>query len=240
MWKLFSSETEDRGNTSNVYARQIQEVKKVWNGNRYKNFGIERIVMLVLVILPFLDVGLLLRNMFKGEGKLLHRKLFIDIYVLLNLVFPMLVLFLNWYSSSIVVWICLYFGVQTIIALLSMAFLYRFIPGAISHTRNLILLFLNFMQFVFLFAILYVSWGKDCFGSCGEIVQLKPLHALYLSFETFTTVGFGDIVPMNDRGYLIIVIQMITQLVFAYIIFTVFSDKIGSVTFYNKVRKEQS
>lgn len=237
MWKLFSSETENRGKTSDVYARQVMEVKKVWNGNRYRNFGIERIVMLVLVILPFIDVGLFFRNMFKGEGKLLHRKLFTDFYVVLNLALPVLVLYHGWYRCTLVVWICIYFGFQTIVALLSMAFLYNVIPGAISHKRNLISLFLNFLQFVFLFAILYVSWGENSFGSCGEIVNLKPLQAVYLSFETFTTVGFGDIVPINDRGYYIIIIQMIVQLVFAYIIFTVFSDKIGSATFYNKAKK---
>lgn len=234
MWKIFSSETEDRGYTIDVYSRQIQEIKNVWNGNRYRNFGIERVVMLILAILPFTDVGLLLRNLFRGKGKLLHRKLFIDFYVVLNVLFPLCVLFLEWFSYSWIVWICVYLGFQTTNALLSMVFLHKIIPGAISHNRNLIALFLNYLQMILLFAIIYVSWGEDCFGSSGEIVKMKPLHALYLSLETFTTVGFGDIIPLKDRGYIIMIFQMLIQLIFVYIIFVIFSDKIGASTFYNK------
>ncbi len=237
MWKIFSSVTEDKGNTTDVYSRQIQEIKNVWNGNRYKNFGIERFVMLILVVLPFTDVALLLRNLFRGKGKLLYRKLFIDFYVVLNVLFPLLVLFFEWYSCSWIVWICVYLGFQTISSLLSMVFLHKIIPGAISHNRNLIALFLNFLQIVILFAILYVSWGEDCFGSCNKIVKMVPLHALYLSFETFTTVGFGDIIPLQDRGYIIMIFQMLIQLIFVYIIFVIFSDKIGASTFYNNNEK---
>ena len=121
MWKLFSSETEDKGNTKSTITRQVKEFRKVWNGKPYHNFGVERVVMLILVLLPFGDLGLYYRNLFIGKKQLLHRKIYIDFYVVLNLILPILVLFCGWYMYSWVVVVCIYFGVMTMAALLSMS-----------------------------------------------------------------------------------------------------------------------
>lgn len=74
--------------TKNTINRQIGYVKKVLNDKGYKSFGIEKILRLLLVILPFVDVGLYLRNCFQGEGKLKSRKIATDVYVVLNMLFP--------------------------------------------------------------------------------------------------------------------------------------------------------
>ena len=133
------------------------------------------------------------------------------------------------YNHLILVFICIYFSFETLMALLSMIFLRPNIPEAISYARNLLCLFLNYMQFVFFFAILYLKFGSGClFGN-----EPSRLKAIYLSLEVFTTVGFGDFHGCERSDYIILIIQMIVLLIFVYIIFTLFVSRIGKRTFYN-------
>ncbi len=223
--------------TKSTIKRQKEYVKKVWTNKGYKSFGIEKMVRLILVILPFLDLGLYLRNCFQGEKKLKSRKIATDAYVVLNMLFPLMVLYFGWYNCKIVVWICFYFGVMTLLVLLSMSFLLDLIPRAMSNQRNVICLFLNYCQIVFLFAVLYLGLASDGFGSDGEIMKLGPLKAIYLSLEVFTSVGFGDVVPLTSTAYKILIVQMFVQVIFVYLLFVIFIGRQGDSTFYNRKSK---
>lgn len=221
-------------NTGSTIRRQWKSTRKVWDNNSYKSFGIEFLVRLILVTLPFLDLGLYLRNMSQGKNKLLARKIVTDIYVVMNMMLPAIVLYYGWYEYKFVAWICVYFGVMTLIALLARTMLDDLIPAAISYKRNIICLFLNYLQFVLLFAVLYLGFAPDGFSIGGEKFSLTGLKAIYLSFEVFTSVGFGDIVPQTKMSYCILIFQMIIQLIFVYVLFATFVTKISDDTFYNK------
>lgn len=237
MWKIFSSKVNDTQYVKDTVSRQCDEVRDVWNGAKYHNFGIERFLMLLLSILPFFGLGLYLRNIYKGENLLIHRKLLTDLYVLWNLCFPFFVLFSGLYKYSLFVVLCVYFSSETIVALLSMLFLN--IPKPISYRRNLLCLFLNFLQFTAFYAVLYLSWGKSfVIGSCkDDLTEVDSLQALYFSLETLTTVGYGDVSATTNMGYIILIVQMLTSLLFIGVFFSVFSSKIGESTFYNKQKK---
>ena len=221
-------------NTGSTIKRQWESTRKVWGNKSYKSFGIEFLVRLTLVTLPFLDVGLYLRNISQGKNKLLARKIVTDIYVVINMVLPAIVLYYGWYEYKFMVWICVYLGVMTLTALLARTLLDDLIPAAISYKRNIICLFLNYLQFVFLFAVLYLGFVPDGFSVGCEKLALTSLNAVYLSFEVFTSVGFGDIVPQTEIAYCILIVQMIIQLIFVYILFATFVSKMYDDTFYNK------
>lgn len=231
MWKLFSSLPEDPHKTKSTIVRQRKLVRSIWNGKCYNDFGVERLVRLFLVVMPFTDLGLYLRNCFQGEGKGIHRKLFTDFYVIINLFLPYIVLFGGYYDTWIF-WACLYLGIETMCALLSMTFLTPDIPNPVSHRRNFMLLFFNFMQFVALFAVIYLRYGIVL--SPKSSWYLGPLKALYLSLVTFTTVGFGDMVPNNGSGYFVLICQMIVSLIFVYVLFATFTSKVGKSTYFNR------
>lgn len=216
--------------TTDVIARQRKTLRRIWNSNDYRDFGLERLVRLTIVLLSFLDVGLYLRNIYKGKNRGLHRKVLTDFYVLFNCLLPFVVLVFGWYRSTIIVFITIYFAFETFMALLSMIFLSPEIPQAISHNRNLISLFLNFMQFVFFFAVLYMRWGSN------ELFDGDPsaLKAIYLSLEMFTTVGLGDFNAEGTSDYVIMIVQMTVLLVFIYFFFALFASKFGEATFYNR------
>ena len=221
-------------NTGSTIKRQWKSTRKVWDNKSYKSFGIEFLVRLLLVTLSFLDFGLYLRNMFQGKNKLLARKIVTDIYVVMNMMLPAIVLYYGWYEYKFVAWICVYLGVMTLTALLARTMLDDLIPAAISYKRNIICLFLNYLQFVLMFAVLYLGFAPDGFSIGGEKLSLTGLNAIYLSFEVFTSVGFGDMVPQTEVAYRILISQMIIQLLFVYILFATFVSKISDDTFYNK------
>ena len=221
-------------NTGSTIDRQWKNTKKVWENKGYKSFGIEFIIRLVLITLPFLDIGLYLRNIFQGKDRLLARKTVTDIYVVVNMMLPGTVLFFGWYECELVVWICAYFGIMTLVALLSRTLLDDIIPSAISYKRNIICLFLNYLQFVLLFAVFYLALAPGGFHFGDGKTALNGLNAIYLSFEVFTSVGFGDIVPQTKTTYCILIAQMIMQLIFVYILFATFVTKMYDDTFYNK------
>lgn len=237
MWKIFSSEVNDTLYVKDAVTRQCNEVRDVWNGTQYHNFGIERLLMLLLSVLPFFGLGLYLRNICKDKNMLIHRKLVTDLYVLWNMCFPFFVLFRGLYKYSFFVFLCVYFSSETIVALLSMLFLN--IPKPISYRRNLLCLSLNFLQFTAFYAVLYLSWGKSfVIGSSKcNLTEVDSIQALYFSLETLTTVGYGDVSATTNMGYIILIVQMLTSLLFIGVFFTVFSSKIGEGTFYNKQKK---
>lgn len=220
--------------TKNTICRQKSYVRKVWKNTGYKSFGVEKLVRLLLVTLPFLDLGLYIRSFFTGEDALISRKTATDIYVLFNMLLPLAVLWLGWYDCSIVVGICVYFGVMTLLALLSMSFLQDLIPKPMSNQRNIICLFINYCQFIFLFAVLYLGLAPDGFGAGNVVVKMEALKAVYLSLEVFTSVGFGDVVPLTSGAYIILISQMLVQVIFVYLLFAIFIGKHDMGTFYNK------
>jgi len=226
-------------NTGSTIIRQWKSTRKVWDNKNYKSFGLEFLVRLILVTLPFLDVGLYVRNISQGKNKLLARKIVTDVYVVINMVLPAIVLYYGWYEYELVVWICVYFGVMTLTALLTRTMLDDLIPAAISYKRNIICLFINYLQFVLLFAVLYLGFASDGFSVGCDKLALTSLKAIYLSFEVFTSVGFGDMVPQTEMAYCIFIVQMIIQLIFVYILFSTFVSKMYDDTFYNKKKKKK-
>ena len=226
-------------NTGSTIDRQWKNTKKVWGNKGYKSLGIEFIIRLILITLPFLDFGLYLRNFFQGKDKLLARKIVTDVYVVANMMLPGAVLYFGWYECELVVWICAYFGFMTLVALLARTLLDDIIPAAISYKRNIICLFINYLQFVLLFAVFYLALAPGGFHFGDEKLALNGLNAIYLSFEVFTSVGFGDIVPQTKTAYCILIAQMILQLIFVYILFATFVPKMYDDTFYNKQKTKK-
>lgn len=92
---------------------------------------------------------------------------------------------------------------------------------------------------VFLFAVLYLGLAPDGFGACGIIRELGALDAIYLSLEVFTSVGFGDIVPITPVAYGILITQMLVQVIFVYLLFVIFVGRQGEGTFYNRKKGKE-
>lgn len=86
--------------------------------------------------------------------------------------------------------------------------------------RGIILLFINYFEIILGFAFFYQCyWGTE-----------KSIYDLiYFSFITATTIGYGDISPLNEITKTIVIIQTIVTLIFGSLFFNSFlSRKTGA------------
>src|SRR5215472_13591198 len=97
--KLFFGRPEDNIRSAySVIRRQKLNLYKVWNNETHNDIGLEKILRLFLIVQQFLYPGIYIRNRFGRQGST-YRKLAIEFYVLLKLLFPLLTLFSGWYSN---------------------------------------------------------------------------------------------------------------------------------------------
>lgn len=179
-------------------------------------FGIEWCVTLFLSSVQFLFPTLYIRHFL---GKTLHsRKVFIELWAIGK---PLFFLILLFQSDFGILTFCLtsYLLADLYLYLLGLVFLNDFYSGGISKTRNLLLLQLNFLESNLGFAILYLS--RNCLeASKGQIIA--NIDAVYFSFVTSATVGYGDIVS-NCRW--LTVLQIMTSFLFVSVILGTFINR---------------
>lgn len=80
-----------------------------------------------------------------------------------------------------------------------------------SPERTVSLLLINLCEFALAFAVLYLAWGSVNAASGGEF---GPLAALYYSFTTLSTLGYGDFAPADARTQCIVIGQILTSVTF--------------------------
>jgi len=200
--------------TESAYAQQLRYLAIVWEDNTY---GLERILRLFLSLAQFAFPILLIRDIF-GRFGTLYRKLAVEFYTLLKLIFPLLVLAFGLYQYPFVVAVIVYLLSETILHILNLIFLYDVHSAAVSYHRSLLLLFLHYLEVVFDFAVVYI--GFDLLNE-----SLSPVSALYFSMVANTTVGFGDIHAKGAAGQLVVIAQLIVCVLFIVLFINHFSQK---------------
>lgn len=199
------------------YELHIKKIVEVWNGNKYKDFGLERIFRLFLVLISILFPGVLIENIFKSKSYI-NRKLIIELYVFLKTIFPFFIIYYKWYSIDFVYYLNFYLLAETYTYLLSKIFLAE--NGAKDSTkRSLLLLIMNFLESALSFAVIYIS------GNYLNIELSGTVDAIYYSIATSATVGYGDIFPITKMGKIIATFQMIGSVSFIVLFFNFFSGK---------------
>lgn len=87
----------------------------------------------------------------------------------------------------------------------------EFIPVR-NRLRWILMTMLNIIQIIFCFALLFL-----CNGQSFSPEIKKPLASLYQSILTLTTLGYGDIKPINDIGQIIVCCELIFFVLFVTI-----------------------
>lgn len=152
----------------------------------------------------------------------------IESYVMLKVVLGLFLLFKIKYfrfESGL----SIYFILETLFYLLSIIFLEGVHKKAVSFSRSLLLLFLNYLETVIYFAVIYKSyWYKnEIIENVSNSEIIKSLDALYFSFMTATTVGYGDIIPPNINIKMVCIAQTIIMLIFAMLFFNKFVSSLN-------------
>jgi len=190
---------------------QYLNFKKVWKDSFDKTFGIERILRLILVLLPFAYPTLYIRH-FSGFKGVLFRKLVVEFYVILKLIFSIIILYFQLYHEPLFIYIVIYLMSETLMYLFGLVFLSDIYIAPISYKRSLILLFINYLETTLGFAIVYIGFNLVTRIHSG-------ITAFYFSIVTSTTLGYGDLKPDSESGQLIVIVQIVIMVFYVILFF---------------------
>jgi hypothetical protein len=86
----------------------------------------------------------------------------------------------------------------------------------LSYRRSIFIALILYFEAIIWFAVLYCV-NKGFFFYSG-ISLSNPLKALYYSFITMTTIGYGDIYPNSLWGYAFVIVQSFTAVIMIVLI----------------------
>lgn len=212
-------------------------VIRIWRNKKYNDFGLERFFRLFLACSQFVFILSLLVRDISGRLGLIGRKLGVEFYVIFKLVLPLSLLIFSRIDSSFQIAIVTYMLIETLLYLNCLIFLSDVFAKPISYKRSILLLFLNYIEVALEYAVIYAYFNntKREFLS----TNITNMKAVYFSFVTSATVGYGDIYPKTDLGYFIVVSQILVSLIFVALYLNFYSSRIENISYYNKKEKVQ-
>lgn len=215
--KIFAGNTYSANSDVAGYQFQITKIAKVWHGNSYKDYGIERLFRLLLVTLFLFYPSILIENIFNSKTYIV-KKLAVEGYVLSKTIFPLFIMIYGWYTIPFIYYLNIYLLTETYLYLFSKIFLAEHHTNT-SNKRTLLLLIFNFIESALTFAVIYLA------GNYLNVPIKDAVDAVYFSFVTSATVGFGDIHPITKMGKCIVIVQVLCSVSFIVLFFNFFSGE---------------
>ena len=198
----------------NAYKQQTRYLKEIWNDYTY---GVERVFRLLLCLVQFIYPTLLIRSLLGSLGAT-ARKLAVEFYIILKLLFPVFALASGLYRYNLVIIIIVYLLSETIFHILNLIFLSDIYSMPIVFRRSILFLFLHYIEVVLDFSTIYLRF--DLLNK-----TLTPISAVYYSFVTNTTLGYGDYHPRGASGQIVVIFQLIIFIMFVVLFINYFTSK---------------
>ncbi len=205
----------------NAIEKQWQIVKNIWENQSVDAFGVERLARLFLALTQFIMPVLLIKLLF-GKLGFFERKLAVECYLLFKIAFPLMCIFKDW-SSSIPLIINVIFLLETLLYLANLVFLSDLMKPH-SYRRALLFVFLNYIEIGLGFAAIYDYLNENQLFSTEHAFQTK-LEAIYFSFVTASSIGYGDFFPTSDIGQCLVICQSLIFFLFVAIFMGFFVSK---------------
>ncbi len=179
---------------------------------KYELMGIERYIALILYILKPVFPTYRIRH-FAKKGWYRVRNRSIEIYLIIKLILLCLLLYYpwQWYATFLAIYI-LSDVIHYLLWLIFLSNIYTKFP---SIRRNFAHLTMNIIEITMSFAVLYLSLGA--IGNSNGVIT-QGSDALYFSFVTFSTIGYGDILPILPIGKTLVIFETLISFLFITII----------------------
>jgi hypothetical protein len=210
----------------NPIQRRILNIKAIWNNDHQDDNGIEKIFRLFLSISQLFFPGIYVKTIAAKIGYA-YKDLAMDIYVLMKVIFPLLILVNQWYHNQILIWILVYLILETILYIPTLIFASDLFARPRSYKRSMLLLFLNYWEVIVSFGVFY---------SLGQNTNIPFAHwsdALYFSLMTSNTIGYGDYYPITTFGKFLASVQAMFFLSFVILFLNFFSTKVNSKGYFD-------
>lgn len=210
----------------NPIQKRILNIKSIWNNDHQDDNGIEKIFRLFLSISQLLFPGIYIKY-WVSKRNFEYQDIAMDIYILLKLSFPILILRNNWQEHSILIYIMVYVLLETILYIPTLIFASDMLSRPRSYKRSMLLLFLNYLEIVCTFAVLY---------TLGNNMNKPFTHwfdPIYFSIITSNSIGYGDFYPVTLFAKVLVSIQAMFFLSFLVLFLNFFSSKVKSKGYFD-------
>jgi hypothetical protein len=215
----------------NPLEKRILNIKSIWNNDHQDDNGIEKIIRLFLSFSQLLFPGIYIKYLASKKGSE-YEDLALDFYILLKVAFPIFLLVFEWHQYLFLVWIMIYLLLETILYIPTLIFASDLFSRPRSYKRSMLLLFFNYLEIVFAYAVLY---------STGNHLN-QPLDrwtdAVYFSIITSSSIGYGDFHPVTTYGKFLVSTQALLFLFFVVLFLNFFSTQIKSKGYFDHENKE--
>lgn len=171
----------------------------------------------------------------KGAG---YQDLAMDGYILGKVIFPLYIIINNLEHNNIILWIMIYLLAETVLYIPTLIFASDLFAKPRSYKRSMLMLFFNYSEIIFSFAVLYSS---------GNYLNLPFYHwydPIYFSVVTSSTIGYGEYYPVAPLGKFMVSIQALLFIFFVILFLNFFTTKIKSHGYFdhkqNKRKKKSN
>lgn len=196
--------------------KRKENIKAIWNNEYEEDAGLEKLLRLVLSCSQFLFPGMYVKHLFWKKGPL-YQDLATEVFVLLKTALPLWMLYTGRENDpwlfALMIWLLL----ETVVYIPTLIFASDTFATPRSYRRGTLLLFLNYLEVVLSFAVIYAA---------GHHLNQPVTHwseAVYFSFVTSSTIGFGDYFPVTKTGRMLVVLQSLFYLSYIVLFINFFS-----------------
>jgi hypothetical protein len=210
----------------NPIQKRILNIQSIWNNDHQEDNGIEKIFRLFLSISQLVFPGVYIKYLFSRKNYE-YQDIAMDFYIILKLLFPIYILKNNLQDQNILIYIMVYVLLETVLYIPTLIFASDMLSRPKSYKRSMLLLFLNYLEIVFAFAVLY---------TLGDNMN-KPFtnwfDAVYFSIITANSVGYGDYYPVTPYAKALVSIQAMFFLSFVVLFLNFFSAKVKNKGYFD-------
>lgn len=206
--------------------KRIKDIRSIWHNEHKDDIGLEKMLRLFLACSQFLFLGIYIKHFFgkKGVG---YQEIAVDFFVILKAFFPFIILYTQIQYSFIPFAFLIWMLLETGFYLSTLVFASDIFSRPRSYRRSMLLMFLNYLQIVFSYAVIYAR---------GNYLN-KPFHhwfdSIYFSFITSSTVGYGDYYPVTFTGKWLVVSQIMIFFIVVVMFLSFFSNKVEQKGYFD-------
>ena len=206
--------------------KTMLNIRAIWNNDHEEDNGIEKIVRLFLSSSQLLFPGIYIKH-FANKLGYEYKDLAMDFYILAKVVFPILILINDWQTNNYVVLVLIYILLETVLYIPTLIFASDLFSQPRSYKRSMLLLFFNYLESVLSFAVFYRT------GNYLNAPLNNWFDAVYYSFVTSSTIGYGDYYPVATEGKIFTILQVFLFLFFVILFMNFFSSKIKTKGYFS-------
>ena len=197
-------------------------LRKIWENARHNDIGFEKLLRLFLVAVQFIFPGLHYRNYWGKKGTIV-RNVAVEFYVLFKTLLPVFFLLSGAYRHTWAMVVSIYLLSETTFYVSALIFVSDMFVKPRSYRRNMLMLFLNYLEISLSFAVIYAHL-KILGGLAHSVVDY-----IYFSIVTSTTIGYGDLHPVTSAGKMLVCVQAIMVVAFVVLFLNFFGSKVENL-----------